>query len=51
LLFILAANASVTWPASIAWDEDTAPELGDSTTKVILFWDGTEWSGFVRVAK
>lgn len=44
-------NSAVTWPAGIDWDSDAAPELGDNETKVVLFWDGLEWSGFVRVAK
>ena len=47
----IAGNSAVTWPAGIDWDSDTAPELGDNETKVVLFWDGVEWSGFVRVAK
>lgn len=47
----ISGNSAVTWPAGIDWDSDVAPELGDNETKVILFWDGVEWSGFVRVAK
>jgi hypothetical protein len=47
----ISGNSPVTWPASIVWDEDEAPTLGDNTTKVVLFWDGIEWSGFVRVTK
>lgn len=47
----IAGNSAVTWPAGIDWDSDAAPELGDNETKVVLFWDGIEWSGFVRVAK
>lgn len=47
----ITGNSAVTWPAGIDWDTDTAPELGDNETKVVLFWDGIEWSGFVRVAK
>lgn len=47
----ITGNSVVTWPAGINWDSDSAPELGDNETKVVLFWDGVEWSGFVRVAK
>ena len=47
----ITGNEAVTWPAGIDWDSDAAPELGDNETKVVLFWDGVEWSGFVRVAK
>ena len=47
----IAGDSAVTWPAGIDWDSDAAPELGDNETKVVLFWDGVEWSGFVRVAK
>lgn len=47
----ITGNSAVTWPVGIAWDDDEAPELGDSETKVVLFWDGTKWSGFTRVAK
>ncbi|WP_075881442.1 hypothetical protein [Vreelandella massiliensis] len=47
----ITGNSAVTWPAGIDWDSDAAPELGDNETKVVLFWDGIEWSGFVRVAK
>ena len=47
----IAGNSAVTWPAGIDWDSDAAPELGDNETKVVLFWDGIEWSGFTRVAK
>ncbi len=47
----ISGNSAVTWPAGIVWDSDAAPELGAMETKVVLFWDGEEWSGFVRVAK
>ncbi|NWO11725.1 hypothetical protein HLV40_15140 [Chromohalobacter salexigens] len=47
----ITGNSAVTWPSGIDWDSDAAPELGDNETKVVLFWDGIEWSGFVRVAK
>lgn len=47
----ISGNSAVTWPAGIDWDSDAAPELGDTETKVVMFWDGVEWSGFVRVAK
>lgn len=47
----ITGNSAVTWPAGIDWDSDAAPELGDNETKVVLFWDGVEWSGFTRVAK
>ena len=47
----ITGNSAVTWPAGIDWDSDAAPVLGDSGTKIVLFWDGIEWSGFVRSAK
>ena len=47
----ITGNSSVTWPTGIDWDSGAAPELGDSETKVVLFWDGVKWSGFTRVAK
>ena len=47
----ITGNEAVTWPTGIDWDSDASPELGDNETKVVLFWDGAEWSGFVRVAK
>lgn len=47
----ISASSAVAWPDGIDWDDDEAPELGDTETKVVLFWDGVEWSGFVRVAK
>lgn len=47
----ITGNEAVSWPDGIVWDDDEAPELGDNETKVVLFWDGVEWSGFARVAK
>ena len=47
----ITGNSAVTWPTGIDWDSDAAPELGDNETKVVLLWDGIEWSGFVRVSK
>lgn len=47
----ITGNSAVTWPAEIDWDEGEAPTLGDTKTKVVLMWDGVEWSGCVRSAK
>lgn len=42
----LTGNAGViTWPAGIAWNEGTAPVLSTTFTTVVLFWNGTGWTG------
>lgn len=44
---LLGSGGIITWPAGIAWDNDTAPELGATFTTIVLFWDGTSWDGGV----
>ncbi|MCG7598899.1 hypothetical protein MHM84_03810 [Halomonas sp. McH1-25] len=44
----ISGNSAVTWPASITWDEGVAPELGAAFTRVVLMWDGVEWTGNAR---
>lgn len=47
----ITGNAGVTWPNGIAWDEGYAPPLGDSFTRVLLIWDGVEWTGSLGAAR
>lgn len=35
----------ITWFSGITWNNDTPPELGTTRTVVVLFWDGTNWTG------
>lgn len=45
LIKIVGNVGSVTWPAGIVWNQDTAPEMGATATLVVLYWDGTTFMG------
>lgn len=47
----ITGKSAIAWPASIVWDEDEAPELGDTFTRVLLIWDGVSWTGSVGAAR
>lgn len=42
---ITGNTGSVNWPGNIAWNQGTAPEMGATSTTVILFWDGASFVG------
>lgn len=41
----IAGTGTITWPAGILWNAETAPTLGATFTVVVLFWTGVEWIG------
>ena len=45
LIKITVNTGSITWPAGIVWNQDTAPELGATATLVVLYWDGAAFMG------
>lgn len=46
IVVVVSGNTgSITWPAGIIWDSNTAPKLGTNKTIVTLAWDGTSWIG------
>lgn len=47
----VVGNNAVTWPAGITWDTETAPDLGPNFTRIILFWDGVEWTGVAGIGR
>ncbi|WNL39818.1 hypothetical protein RN346_04480 [Halomonas sp. PAMB 3232] len=44
VIHILGENA-VTWPDYIQWDSREAPVLESEFTRVVMMWDGIEWTG------
>ena len=47
----ITGNSAVTWPTGITWDAQEAPTLGDAFTRVVLIWDGVEWTGYAGAAR
>lgn len=50
IIHFVGAPASVTWPSEIEWDS-TPPQFGPKLSRVILFWDGTRWTGFLGASR
>ncbi|BAQ02686.1 tail fiber protein [Ralstonia phage RSL2] len=44
---IYGKTNAMTWTNTIRWFDGSAPPLTNSTTTVVLNWDGTEWVGSV----
>lgn len=44
---IYGKTNAFTWTNTIRWFDGSAPPLTNSTTTVVLNWDGTEWVGSV----
>lgn len=42
---VLGKDGTIQWPGSISWNESKAPELGVTSTMVVLFWDGSGYTG------
>lgn len=48
MTFIFVINGSagtMNWPAGVTWDKSTQPKLGTTRTVVVIFWDGTNYTG------
>jgi len=48
----LNGNNSITWPTSVKWNADTAPEITDAKTQLFMFITddgGTRWRGSALV--
>lgn len=50
VLVKIIGSSEITWPAGIAWDTETAPQLGASWTEIGLINDGEGWTGNVRAS-
>jgi hypothetical protein len=44
---VTGSTATINWPAGVNWDGGTGPVLGTTKTVVIMYWDGTSWTGLV----
>ena len=48
MTFVIVVNGGAgafTWPAGVVWDKNTHPKLGTTRTLVVIFWDGTNFTG------
>lgn len=48
MTFVIVVNGGAgafTWPAGVVWDKNTQPKLGTTRTIVVIFWDGTNFTG------
>lgn len=48
MTFVIVVNGGAgafTWPAGVVWDKNTQPKLGTTRTLVVIFWDGTNFTG------
>lgn len=45
VLKFLGNIGSVTWPAGVVWNQNTAPEMGATLTLVVFYWDGANFIG------
>lgn len=45
VVLTINGNATITWPAGISWADGTQPVLGATFTTVVLYWNGTFWTG------
>jgi len=51
LVIHLSGSSGVIWPSSITWDSGVAPVMGTVFTRVVLFWDGVQWTGTKEVTR
>lgn len=40
----VSGDSLITWPETITWDQVEPPLLGNFT-RILLIWDGIEWTG------
>ena len=45
IIHLLGKGGLIVWPAGIVWNNDLAPELGNQSTTISLFWTGESWLG------
>lgn len=36
---------TISWPAGVVWNDDTAPDLGVNISTIVFFWDGVRFIG------